>query len=125
MAEGPARRGPPSPQFDLQQTARDWITIWQSELAAMGTDREAAEAWVRLVGLWAAQARAAADFLPRAPDGPAGHAAAGPPAGPPPADAAPDPRDTAIDRLAERVAELERTLSKFSATRLDEPGKPG
>ena len=33
--------------------ARDWITLWQSELAALAVDREAQETWHVLLSLWA------------------------------------------------------------------------
>jgi hypothetical protein len=107
MADG---QGPPDPQ----SLARDWITIWQSELAALATDREMHEAWLRLVGLWADAANAAARLLP----GPAavepagGRTGAVAAAGAAPAMAAPDPRDAAIERLAARVEELERRLAE-------------
>ncbi len=39
----------PEQAFDPAQIARDWITVWQSELAALATDREAQEAWQGLV----------------------------------------------------------------------------
>lgn len=32
---------------------RDWMTIWQSEIAALGVDREVQEGWARLAGDWA------------------------------------------------------------------------
>ena len=40
-----------APSPDPQAQARDWITIWQSELTALATDREAVDAWTRLVTL--------------------------------------------------------------------------
>lgn len=83
----------------------DWITIWQSELAAAITDREAQEVLLRLVDGWAAQARLAAAALERA----AGTVAA---PGAAPAAAAPDRRDLVIDELLRRVAELERRLGE-------------
>jgi len=100
---------------DPQQIARDWITIWQSELTAAASDRELAELFVRLVDQWAAAAQAAACLLPGGADGAAGRAGAGPPAGAAAAAAAPDARDAAIERLAERVAELERIIAGLCA----------
>jgi uncharacterized protein YceH (UPF0502 family) len=99
---------------DPQAEARDWITIWQSELAALATDRELAEGWVRLVTLWAEAAERATRLLPGAhdPHGPAGPAA---PPRPAAAVAALDARDATIERLAERVAELERRLAELAA----------
>ncbi len=101
----------PSP--DLQAQARDWITIWQSELTALATDREVQEGWVRLVALWAEGAERMLRLMPAmAPfDGAPGRAGAPAPAGPAAPVAAPDARDATIERLAERVAELERRLA--------------
>ena len=101
---------PPSP--DPQAQARDWITIWQSELTALATDREAVDAWTRLVTLWAETAERAARLLPGgAPDGSAGRAGPAAPAGPTAPVAAFDARDATIQHLANRVAELERKLA--------------
>ncbi|TQF76538.1 hypothetical protein FK498_17280 [Elioraea sp. Yellowstone] len=50
---------------ELDQLARDWIALWQSELAALASDPEAVEAWTRLVSLWAASATAALGMMPR------------------------------------------------------------
>ena len=36
----------------------DWVTIWQSELAALAADREMQELLQRGIDCWAAQARA-------------------------------------------------------------------
>jgi len=100
---------------DPQQIARDWITIWQSELTAAATDRELTELYVRLVDHWAQAAQAAACLLPGGAGDAAGRAGAGAPAGAAAAAAAPDARDAAIERLAERVAELERIIAGFAA----------
>ncbi len=110
-ANGPA--GNPASPAALWQ---DWITIWQSELNAMATDREVPLALTRLVALWAEGARAAGAWLP---DGSAGRAGTKPSAGAETAAAAPDPRDLAIERLARRVEELERRLGGL------DDGKPG
>jgi len=40
---------------DLHDRARDWITPWQSEVAALAVDREAQETWYVLLSLWVAQ----------------------------------------------------------------------
>jgi hypothetical protein len=100
---------------DLQGLARDWLTIWQSELAAAAADRELRETWQQLVAAWAGAAGAMLQGLPRgrsdaAPPGRAGPAA---PPGPAPVAAAPDPRDAEIDRLGDRIAELERRLAEL------------
>ncbi len=102
--------GPP----DLQQVARDWITLWQSELTAAATDREVQETWQTLAALWAGIAGAMIQAMPRGlPDGgrspPTPGTAA--PARAAPAAAAPDARDAEIDRLARRLADLERRLA--------------
>src|SRR3712207_3766175 len=87
---------------DLRDLARDWITLWQSELSALAVDREAQEAWHLLLSLWAGTAAGMINALPRGgPDDPAGsgarrgghaaRAAAAP--RPAAAAAAPDPRD--------------------------------
>jgi hypothetical protein len=110
MADGQGGTPPPDPQA----LARDWITIWQSELAALATDRELHESWIRWVTLWAQAAHAATSLLPGAapPHEPApGRAGSAAPAGPAAPVAAPDARDATIERLAERVAELERRLA--------------
>jgi len=61
--------------------ARDWITIWQSELAGLAADREAQETWQKLLALWGEAAwavlGAAAGAPPQArehPDGSTGTA---------------------------------------------------
>jgi len=48
-AAAPDRQAP-----DLRALARDWITLWQSELAATAADRELAEGWQQLAALWGA-----------------------------------------------------------------------
>jgi len=117
-SSGPGAAAPEPAGLDLQAIARDWITLWQSELTAAATDRELQETWQTLAGLWAGAAGAMLRGLPRgAPDGRFGAAAApgraGPaaPARPAPAAAAPDARDAEIERLARRVADLERRLA--------------
>ena len=99
----------------------DWLTIWQSELAAMVLDRELQETQLALLDASAAQMRGrlrAASPPPAATgaDDGRGAAAAGC-AGPVPAPgtaalvAAPDARDAELERLAARVAELEGKLA--------------
>ncbi len=114
--------------LDLQALARDWITLWQSEVSAAATDRELAETWRTLAALWAGVAGAMMQGLPRGlPDGGAGIHGAGAVAAsrtPPPA-AAPDPRDVAVDRLARRIAELERRLADIEGdTTRPGPARP-
>lgn len=43
--------------------AADWITIWQSERAAVAVDREVLEMSQRVTAQWAAQAQAALTWL--------------------------------------------------------------
>jgi hypothetical protein len=100
--------------FDLQSLARDWITLWQSELVAIAVDRESLETWETLFPLWAGIAGA---LLQRPPldgsDGAAGVKPArhGVSPRPAPAAAASDPRDAEVGGLARRLAELERRLA--------------
>src|SRR5271170_1790931 len=57
-----AESGPPP---DLAALARDWVTLWQSELAAIAADREAQESWQAIVALWAGAAGALLTAAPR------------------------------------------------------------
>lgn len=96
---------------DLHDLARDWITLWQSELAALAMDREAQEAWFVSLSLWVTAAGAVLGGLPR---GLAGDSRRDPPATAPrpaPAAAAPDVGDAEVERLRERIARLERRLA--------------
>lgn len=108
---GPAGWVPRTPA-DIWQ---DWVTIWQSELNALATDREMQLAWARMVEVWATQARAAGALLP---DGASGHARPQPPPGAAAPDAASESGDAErqrdlIERLARRVEALERRLAKL------------
>ena len=40
-----ARDPSPNPAATAHDTAHDWATIWQSEAAALATDRELRESW--------------------------------------------------------------------------------
>src|SRR5271165_577648 len=51
---------------DLKALARDWVTLWQSELAAIAADREAQESWQAILALWAGAAGAMLAAAPRA-----------------------------------------------------------
>src|SRR6185312_8865732 len=99
---------------DLRKLAQDWLTLWQSELAALAVDREAQETWHAVLSLWAAATAQATGV--EHPDRRAGAAAA---PGAAPAAAAPDARDAALDRLSRRVADLEARLAEL------ERGDPG
>jgi hypothetical protein len=126
--DDPAQRGqardPPAP--DMAALARDWITLWQSELTALAADRELQEGWATLAALWAGAATAMLNRLPRGgADGRGrdGSAAASPRAAP--AAAAPDARDAEIQRLSGCVAELERRLAALERGRDSNPGGAG
>jgi hypothetical protein len=111
-ALGPERQD--SARLDLEQLARDWITICRSELAALTTDPEAQETWRTLLALWAGAAESMLAAIPRRArdraDGRAGAATAARPAA---AAAAPDAGDAEIEQLAGRLAELERRLDEL------------
>jgi len=116
--------GPP----DLQQVARDWITLWQSELTAAATDREMQETWQTLAALWAGIAGAMVRAMPRGmADGARAQpfAGAAAPARAAPAAAAPDARDAEIDRLARRIADLERRLADVERPSPEHGGHDG
>ena len=109
---------PPPEQPSAAMLARDWQTIWRSEMQALAVDREvadmidaAAQAWTGWFALMQAASDSARSIL----------AGAVPPSGTdaPPrttaAAAAPDPRDGVVERLEQRVAELERRLTERDA----------
>lgn len=113
---------------ELDRLARDWITLWQSELTALASDPEAVEAWTRLMSLWAASATAALSMMPRG--GPAHDPSAAWPFAPPgaaPAGAPPDARgvarngggggDGVLARILERLDGIERRLAALEVGR--------
>jgi hypothetical protein len=82
----------------VQQTPvdpADWVTIWQSELAALAVDRESHEIVAALSGAWAAY------------DLTGGRPGSDAPPGAPAAGIAPGVGGE-LDELRRRVAELER-----------------
>ena len=94
----------------------DWITIWQSEWAAIAVDREVRDAWPRMAAQAGATQAGAVPFQPAPADAAPGSAR---PASPARAAAAADApnardaasaslRDAAVADLVDRVAELER-----------------
>jgi hypothetical protein len=103
--------------IDMRRLARDWITLWQSELNAMAADPEMHETWQSVLALWAggmaSMLRAAPreSAVRREPSG-RGTGAADPPR-PQAAAAAPDPRDAEIERLGRHVASLERRFAEL------------
>ncbi|MDO9499708.1 hypothetical protein [Falsiroseomonas sp.] len=64
---------------ELEALAEDWIALWQSEIAGLAADREAAEGWAAMTATWSALGAA---WL---------RAAASPPFGRPPPGGAPNP----------------------------------
>lgn len=105
MADGPGT----APHAGSHAVARDWITIWHSELAALALDRDMREGWLRLLDLWARTAELTLRALPGLDA--AGSAGAVAPPGAAPAMAASDPRDAAIRELEQRLAALEQRLA--------------
>jgi hypothetical protein len=122
MCESGAGDPPEAGGASLQELARDWITLWQSELAALAADREAMETWQTMIALWAGAAGAMLNGVSTAPepgDGADRRAGAAAASRPPPAAAAPDPRDAEIERLVGQVAELEQRLAQLERAELD------
>ncbi|MGK7863169.1 hypothetical protein [Falsiroseomonas sp. E2-1-a4] len=140
---------------ELEALAEDWIALWQSEIAGLAADREAAEGWAAMTAIWsalgAAWLRAAASppfgrpppggvpnpfGMPAWPgpahDGTADRAAT--PPRPAPAAAAPDPGGKPRDgrdpergdaALAARLAGLERRLAALEPGDAPVPGGAG
>jgi hypothetical protein len=107
------------PAPDIDQLAADWITLWESEVAALAQDADLAEAWAAGVALMAAYWRAQTSGMAAAmkwvppirepsPEAPRPAPAATPPAAGPGAGAG--GADDAAALLA-RLAELERRLA--------------
>jgi hypothetical protein len=122
MSESGAGDPPEAGGASLQALARDWITLWQSELAALAADREAMETWQAMIALWAGAAGAMLNGVPAASepgDGADRRAGAAAASRPSPAAAAPDPRDAEIECLVGRVAELEQRLAQLERAELD------
>ncbi len=87
------------PADDPAALLRDWVTLVQSELAALATDREALETWQGLLAMWAQAARS----------GMAGHD----PARPSPTVAASAVEQPAVDVLLARIDALERRVAEL------------
>lgn len=101
---------------------RDWMTLWHSEAAAMGVDREMQESWARMAEVWTGAG--AADMLARMMPGwpgtgcpGAGWPGTGPsgldPAGSAGADAASRPAAAADASDAGELASLRRELGEL------------
>ena len=115
MKEGPDG----SAGRSLTELAQDWLTIWQSELAAAADDHEWREAYTWHINR-CAQCTAGTQAAALAPSGfasPARPAQTPPSAGSAPVAAAPDARDAAIRQLAKRMEKLERRLAGLELTR--------
>lgn len=104
-----ARLGVPDPR----KLARDWITLWQSELSAMAADREIRESWQTVLALWAGTMSAMLRDPPSAArhDTTRGQSGSADAPRAAPVAAAPDARDAEIASLARHVAALERRLA--------------
>ena len=118
MTEAPRTDAPPFTAGEIEEMARDWITLWQSELSAIASDREMQEAWVRLLSFWAGAATAMLRAMPpeRTSDlarreQPGGSAGPSPQAGATAAPLAPSPGDAALERIDRRLACLEERLA--------------
>jgi hypothetical protein len=114
---------------DPRKLAQDWITLWQSELAAMAADREIHESWQTVTALWAGTMSTMLRGLPPDPnahrhDGSNRRSGAADAPRAAPAAAAPDARDAEIDRLARHVAALEQRLAEL-ARRVERSGPIG
>jgi len=97
--------------------AEDWVALWQSELTAMGADRELRESFMAMVSLWGAAATAALGTLRAGHDPAYRKAVAAQPPGTAAAAVAPVPGLAEIERLHRRIAELEQRLAVFDRDR--------
>lgn len=134
----PGQPGGRAPQDDLAALARDWVTLWQSELAALARDREAQEGWQTLLALWAGVIGSAVQAMPRhwpspfsapgqtahwaGPDEPHGGSGAAFPPRSAATAAASATRDAEIERLHCRITELERRLAGMEPRRSSSRG---
>ena len=99
---------------DLRAVAEDWITIVQSELAALATDREAAEIATAMLAVWANAATA----MVRASARPAASTRPAPTAAPP------DAGNDELAALHHRINELERHVAELGQRDEGRAGKP-
>ena len=121
--DGKAETPPWQDPAGFEAWAKDWITLWQSELTAMAADRELREGWGTLMALWARAATSAASqaasqmagaastFRSPVPhERPSRSAPADAAARPAPGAAASDAGGDEIERLHRRIAALEERL---------------
>lgn len=108
------------PQPKKPDLMRDWVSLWQSELAAMASDREAQEGWQRMARFWTQAMGQPQDGGPSfgaMPNGAAydGNASAGAAASAwaKAASHAFGGRDAELERMAARIAELERRIAEL------------
>ncbi|HET6609134.1 MAG TPA: hypothetical protein VFG62_20845 [Rhodopila sp.] len=95
--------------------ARDWITLWQSELNAFASDPETLRSWRSTIQAWSGFAAWILQMMPKISPKPFDDVQTQCPTpkrqeGPAPAAAPPDPRDNEIVRLSEHIAQLERRM---------------
>jgi hypothetical protein len=98
--------------------ARDWITLWQSELNAIALDPETLRSWRSTLQVWSNFASWILQMAPKASPKPSDDAETSRPtperqAGPASAVAPPDPRDDEISRLSQHIAQLERRMANL------------
>ncbi|HVY16899.1 MAG TPA: hypothetical protein VHB27_16880 [Rhodopila sp.] len=103
-------------QASESDLARDWITLWQSELNALAADPEMMRSWRSAVQAWSNVATWFLHIMPKAAearhdDTPRRRPGPKPAARPTPAVAASDARDDEIARLTLHISQLERRLA--------------
>jgi hypothetical protein len=98
--------------------ARDWITLWQSELNAIALDPESLRSWRSTIQTWSTFATCVLQMMPKASPKLPDDAERTPPWSESKARAAstasaPDPRDDEIIRLSQHIAQLERRMANL------------
>jgi hypothetical protein len=117
-AGGTARGAEGRTQPSDAELARDWISLWQSELNALALDPETMRSWRSAMQAWSGIATWFLQAMPKAPPAPpddtqkrrSGPKSTARPASPA---AAPDAGDNEIVRLMQHVAQLERRLANL------------
>ena len=93
-------------------SAQDWVTIWQSEMAARAVDREAHEFVAQYASNWSQRAGdGAGEHATAGDDATAGLTGADAAAWPPSLGAAPDALRDGLEQLAHGFEALGRTTS--------------